>query len=381
MKWKTLFLGYVPCKKQNPLAGAVLSGVGSLASSLASQQAQSAENEEARAWQEKMWNKTNEYNSPANQKRLLQEAGYNPYLFGNDYNGNGASLPSSPSNQPLPGLKNPISDSVGSFSQMRSLEQQDISLLQQGQQIESNVELQKMKAIQTISESMLSLYKDGGQKAVDEFMSFYAPQLKALNFSGSPYEQMLQKKFREMDINNNRNQLEFSLREQFGAKEYEKKLAEIDALISKYGAEVNKLVSEGSYNYASIRALGSRMARDFAEAGLLGSKASEINALLPYTRSLMEDNVLRSDMDYQDKQSEFVYGSKIRDYKKTSYGQMENKWNFASEHNPIVDFMRGFSTGLPVSPFNPSGSSLGIKYYGREGFSLNDWRKYVYVNE
>ena len=38
------------------------------------------EAQKARDFQLEMWNKQNEYNSPANQRRLRAEAGYNPYL-------------------------------------------------------------------------------------------------------------------------------------------------------------------------------------------------------------------------------------------------------------------------------------------------------------
>ena len=38
------------------------------------------EAEKARQFQSEMWNKTNEWNSPKNIRKRLQEAGYNPYL-------------------------------------------------------------------------------------------------------------------------------------------------------------------------------------------------------------------------------------------------------------------------------------------------------------
>ena len=38
------------------------------------------EAQKARDFQLEMWNNQNEYNSPANQRRLLAEAGYSPYL-------------------------------------------------------------------------------------------------------------------------------------------------------------------------------------------------------------------------------------------------------------------------------------------------------------
>ena len=38
------------------------------------------EAQKARDFQLEMWNRQNEYNSPANQRKLRAEAGYNPYL-------------------------------------------------------------------------------------------------------------------------------------------------------------------------------------------------------------------------------------------------------------------------------------------------------------
>ena len=43
---------------------------------------QSAENRSAEAWQEKMWNLQNAYNTPSAQRQRLQEAGYNPWISG-----------------------------------------------------------------------------------------------------------------------------------------------------------------------------------------------------------------------------------------------------------------------------------------------------------
>ena len=39
-----------------------------------------AEAEKARRYQSEMWNKTNDWNSPKNVRKRLEEAGYNPYL-------------------------------------------------------------------------------------------------------------------------------------------------------------------------------------------------------------------------------------------------------------------------------------------------------------
>ena len=50
-------------------------------------QAQEDLAESTREWNEKMWNKTNEYNSPSAQLARLREAGLNPnLLYGNIHN-------------------------------------------------------------------------------------------------------------------------------------------------------------------------------------------------------------------------------------------------------------------------------------------------------
>ena len=170
----------------SPVVGALTGGVGSVVSSLFSQSAQREENQKNRDFQREMWEKTNEWNSPANQRKLLEDANYNPYLYGNDYQGSGASVPASPAISPLPSIQNPMIAANDIYSRQTSL-------LQQGQQIESNVELQKMKALGEVSDIMIKLYKEGGQSQVDEFMKNYAPYLKALNFEGSYYQQRIQK--------------------------------------------------------------------------------------------------------------------------------------------------------------------------------------------
>lgn len=54
------------------------------------------QNRAQRKWQEKMWNKTNEYNSPVMQMQRFKEAGLNPHLiYGQGNNGN-TSMPSAP---------------------------------------------------------------------------------------------------------------------------------------------------------------------------------------------------------------------------------------------------------------------------------------------
>lgn len=68
------------------------------------------EAEKARQYQTEMWNKTNEWNSPKNVRRRLEEAGYNPYL-GLDSSNVGTAQSagsSSPASASSPIQNNPI---------------------------------------------------------------------------------------------------------------------------------------------------------------------------------------------------------------------------------------------------------------------------------
>ena len=65
------------------------------------------EAEKARQYQTEMWNKTNEWNSPKNIRKRLQEAGYNPYLGMNSSNvGTAQSVGSSSPASAAPPIQN-----------------------------------------------------------------------------------------------------------------------------------------------------------------------------------------------------------------------------------------------------------------------------------
>lgn len=67
------------------------------------------EAEKARQYQTEMWNKTNDWNSPKNVRKRLQEAGYNPYLGLDSSNvGTAQNVGSSPASAASPIQNNPV---------------------------------------------------------------------------------------------------------------------------------------------------------------------------------------------------------------------------------------------------------------------------------
>lgn len=178
----TLENSYIPQKKCDPLtasaaasiAPAAINTVGSLVSSLFGQSSQKEENAINRGFAVEMFNRANEYNSPKNQRKLLEEGGYSPYLFNDTAPFSTAGNTLSPNAAPLPTFQNPMQGSM--------------QLLQQGLQIEANADLQRMKSLETLSDIMIKLYKEGGQSQLDDFMQKFAPVFDSLNWSGSHAE-------------------------------------------------------------------------------------------------------------------------------------------------------------------------------------------------
>ena len=110
----------------DPLIGAgIATGIGSLVGNIFGTKSSNSQNmkinrmnnefnareaEKARQYQTEMWNKTNEWNSPKNIRKRLQEAGYNPYL-GMDSSNVGTAQSagsSSPASAATPIQNNPL---------------------------------------------------------------------------------------------------------------------------------------------------------------------------------------------------------------------------------------------------------------------------------
>lgn len=83
------------------LVGAGLSALGGFASSSMQNAANASMDEETRKWQEKMWNKNNQYNTPLAQRHRLEQAGINPALaFQSGNTGVASSSPSAVQHTP-----------------------------------------------------------------------------------------------------------------------------------------------------------------------------------------------------------------------------------------------------------------------------------------
>jgi hypothetical protein len=112
------------------------------------------EAQKARGFQLQMWNRQNEYNSPSNQRRLLAEAGYNPYL-GYDSNtgvaGSTGSTSQAQAAAPLsvnPEVYSNLGSQLGRAAQMVYEESQSNAMTQN---LQSQKDVNSAQAMQLLS--------------------------------------------------------------------------------------------------------------------------------------------------------------------------------------------------------------------------------------
>lgn len=184
------------------LYNSLLNGIGSFASSLFGLSSQKEENQKNRDFALEMWNRQNEYNTPKHQRELLEEGGYNPYALQEGGVGVGqASSPLSPSVSPLSGIDNPVAAGLSQYNRSAELNLQAL-------QVESNLDMQRMKSQESFYKTALEVYKTGGKDAYDDFMRQNSDYAQSLNFENSPYMQRVERELRSLDLDNSFKELE-----------------------------------------------------------------------------------------------------------------------------------------------------------------------------
>lgn len=287
------------------LLGPLTQGIGSIASSLISMDAQKEENQRNRDFALEMWNRQNEYNSPANQRKLLEAGGYNPYALSNEGVAGQSQTPLNPQSNPIPQFHNPAEGIA--------------NLLQNGLQIQSNMELQKAKQLESITDTMLKVYKDLGQKGLDDFSEKLAPVLQGLNFENSPYMTMFNEEVKKMrserynlDMDSLLKDFQYESNKQWTNQE---RKAHFDNLLesTKYVVEQIKLASsEGQLNEKRMWELASEYAKNMAQA----YEASKVGDYYHVYAGQMNIVNKMLDLQYQDQEADFAMNTWVRKFKK-----------------------------------------------------------------
>lgn len=324
---------YVPQRKCDPLTAlaigtSIANGIGSVFGTESSNDTnvmlarearewQTEENQKARDFQESMWNKQNEYNTPANQRRLAEDAGYNPYLLGNTNLQSGASAVGTPpmsSAPPTPSVMpiNPVKPMVDSMTQI-------LPVIQQGQQVESNVELQHAKQLESMTDSMIKVYKDLGQKGLNQWFDKFAPALQGLNFQDSPYQQMFEEQIKKIrserynvDMDSLLKDFQYESNRTWTNQERQASFNNLNQQTKNLVQQLELMAIQGKLDEQKIRESVSQIAKNFADA-FQAKKVGDYYEVNSEQISIINKML---DMDLKDKESDFAFNTLVRKYKK-----------------------------------------------------------------
>ena len=271
--------------------------------------AQIAENEKSRQFSEKMWNLQNEYNSPLNQRRLNEEAGYNPYLLGDGQAGQGAGIPINPATSPLPTTPAMVAPKWESFGSVFS---RLVQLSQNQEQISSNVNTQRAQAISMINDTLLKTLKDAGPEAVDRLAKSLSPILDGLDWKNTPSYQLFMQEFTKYQRENEWQKLQNQVFSIYGKDTAEATLNNLRKTKDVMDSQIKSLDSQSNLNEAYAERTASEIARNFAEA-FNAKKEGEY-----YYVSAEQLGIINRmlDMQEQEMQADFSYNTGVRKYKK-----------------------------------------------------------------
>lgn len=379
MKWYKLFNGSVPQKKQDPLTAlaigsSIVGGIGNIfgqstANStqmkIAQKQMewQSQENQKNRDYQTEMWNRQNEYNTPANQRKLLQDAGYNPFVLQQNGSTSGAGSAGTPSMVGAPNMPHiqPVNPLQGVSSLMDAL-----TLSQQQQQVDSNVEKQKSEILQNYSDMLINSYKEAGPDGFKQMWNKLEPSFSTLDFFNSPAYKITMEQLDKLRIENDANSLKKSLLQKYGDKDYQKKFEQIDQLISESASKIQLMATQGHVNEGTVWKMGYEVGKLLAESNYLGAQATQISTLLPYMATKMSNEAIQSGylkdisryqsnmvgMDFLDHEAVFAGNKQLRDLMHTEGYQSAMRWKASVNENHVMTFIKGVGSALG-SVMNP----------------------------
>lgn len=166
----------------DPIIGGALIGAGfNLISGIANSYSQQSANDtnvelarENRAWQESMWNKTNEYNTPQKQIERLRAAGLNPALMYSNGQANTANTPSAPAAphvQPVSGLAQGIGNAGDTISNA-------VIQLEQAKQMRAQTRMMEAKATKEENTTMTP----------DQYLQYLRAKINTTRTQGEYYD-------------------------------------------------------------------------------------------------------------------------------------------------------------------------------------------------
>lgn len=230
-------------------------------------------------YSKQLWEANNEYNSPKNQVKLLREAGLNPYVYshgsdiGTGTSGSPASSPTAPS----------VAKGSGSAAAMPAFH--DVgSLIMEGSALKND----KMRSFAQLVEAYPKILEacDGDVKRAASIVK----QLAGISgLKGDKLYGNIVNQYNKQEAEAVKAGVEANLAQKYGDRQASNMIAQSEAIINESFARVRKMASDANVNDATIEEIGSKIARNVAEAWKLrkeGNKyvadAATVNALRKY---------------------------------------------------------------------------------------------------
>ena len=322
MNWKVLdydvggCTAYVPKKKC--WISAAIGAAGALLGSALQNSSNASMDKETREWQEYMYDKNNNYNTPANQRRRLEDAGINPALaFQSGNTGVAASSPSAV--QHTPADYSALGSGLSASAQLLLAER---STDAQNELTRSQTEAQRISNVTLYAEHLVGLYKalnEAEKSGADtEFIRWQINRGKAL------LDSELDRNYAEIENLSSQSQLS-----KVQAKQQE--------ILNQFTAKqqrliLNNLAKQGSEIDSRIRLNDRQGALAAANEAL--SQAQKEGVVI--------DNKTKKNM------SEFIVDEAY-------YKAESERWKGSNERK---QFYGGAASNVPAIPGTPSGTPV-----------------------
>lgn len=309
----------------------------------------SAEAQKARDWQMKMFNASNEYNSPSNQRKLMEQAGFNPYQLGAQF-GSTSAAASAPSTS---------SASAGSLP---NYQRPDFGFFAQAAMDAAQIDLMRAEANKTQAEA----------NNIDLDAETNRAYLRSMTGLNDAEIGRIQQLTREVELNANWLEVTFDMRVDDLSKAIDLKGAQKDLFdkqisIALYQLEqIMPLERDQLYKYVNevmpkeIKLLEEKIMTEGAtrEAACAQAACSYANAMLYKS--------MKSGQDTKNKYDKAILLSD--DYQHAVIEQAQNDAEYAGA--------RAFNEGegYPYYYIETSGVNIsaGAERYGKVSFGTND---------
>lgn len=331
------------------VGGAIIGGISGLLSGNAKKKAQAKQNalnyqmfQEQNAFNRKQWEDTNAWNSPANQRKLLEEAGYNPFLNANQMASPQASTVTSGTPNAAV-AEDGFADALGNFANNVG---SFVPMMEQYRSVHLDNDLKEATLADKVLQVALDSHNKRAQNKALDITNHIAEQTQTSQIERSKYEAKLSRARYELTDAQRTAQ---DMTNQFIPQRQAAEIEQIYANTSLSWAQKEKAVAEklkidketkwlDAYTNAQIRLA-------YAQANYQDAMASRSDQLLPY--DIAETDARTANFKEQKNSTHWDYMLKRGNYnnifpEEVKRAKSENHWRGWNNFTNGIGHLTGF---------------------------------------